>query len=125
MLLDMSLSASDSYRKRFDPRTRRDRIHLHNLAWAEQIEQVVDAYLLWRIQPIVSSSKAPIAGEAKAYSVRSIDFFCKFYYLPYSVSYQNPQIRVHWQLHSPRTTITLTLYLLAVATLGPHPEAQR
>ncbi|KAI0687959.1 hypothetical protein BC835DRAFT_1285766 [Cytidiella melzeri] len=34
--------------KRFDPRTRRDRVHLNNLAWNEQMESLVQAYLQWQ-----------------------------------------------------------------------------
>jgi hypothetical protein len=81
----MPLEASDYHRKRFDPRTRRDRVHLQNLAWAEQIEQLVDAYLLWRIQPIASDT--PSVGETKTYSISTVDFFCEYCNHPCSMLY--------------------------------------
>ncbi|KAI0699213.1 hypothetical protein BC835DRAFT_1412678 [Cytidiella melzeri] len=59
--------------KRFDPRTRRDRTHLNNIAWSEQMEALVDAYLLWRRDPLVTEAGG--YEDTRNLEIATIDFF--------------------------------------------------
>ncbi|KAI0702844.1 hypothetical protein BC835DRAFT_1263373 [Cytidiella melzeri] len=94
--------------KRFDPRTRRDRTHLNNIAWSEQMEALVDAYLLWRRDPLVTEAGG--YEDTRNLEIATIDFFYQStlsVVLDAADRYPNVSIAQHGYLGtSPRNPMT-------------------
>jgi hypothetical protein len=63
-------------RKRYDDRSRRDRTHLQNEAWKQQLESLTEAYLLWAHS--TQSTTQPCSEEFVNCQVVGVDMFGKF-----------------------------------------------
>ncbi len=60
------------HRAKVDMRTRRDRVHLQNLAWTEQMDALVDTYLSWNSSGYSGSESVPAGHHIK---IQAFDFF--------------------------------------------------
>ncbi|KAI0683110.1 hypothetical protein BC835DRAFT_1297082 [Cytidiella melzeri] len=61
--------------KRFNPHIHQDRVHLKNLAWNEQMESLVQAYLQWQSNSRDGVVDAMLFNGCRMLHVTAMDFF--------------------------------------------------